>query len=104
MRVPVDRLVQRDVDAAREIVVLVAGAGGRDALEHALEVAQQEGFVLVDGEPDRRVEGLEMDAAVAEPRTADLVADPGGEVDELGGTGGCELQPRGAHRVAPRDC
>ena len=100
---PVDRLVERDVEAACEVVVLVTGTRRRQALQQAFEVAQQQRLVLVDREAERGVQRLEVDAAVAQPRAAHLVPDAGGDVDELGGPGGRELEAVRAHAVAPRD-
>jgi len=61
--VAVDRLVERDLEPAGEIVVLVARAGGGKSLEQRLEVPQQKRLVLVDRDAHRRVQGLQVDAA-----------------------------------------
>ena len=76
--VSVDRLIDGDIEPAREIVVLVAGADGGDALEHGFEVAMQEQLVLVDAKSNRRVQGLQVHASCAQPSLHDALADPVG--------------------------
>src|SRR5256886_13229507 len=49
--VSVDRLVERDVEAASEVVVLVARAGRSQAFEQTLEIAQQQRLGFVYPEP-----------------------------------------------------
>src|SRR6267378_1927483 len=100
----VDGLINPDVEAAREVVVLVARTGRRDPLEQRLEVAQQERLVFVDREAERRVQRLQMHAAVAQSGALHLVPDAIGDVDELCGVRGGELETVGRHRAASRDC
>jgi hypothetical protein len=60
--VAVHRLVDRDLQPALEIVVLIRGIVWSKSLEEALEVTKQQRLVLVDREAERRVQGLEVDA------------------------------------------
>src|SRR5256885_8068112 len=102
--VSVDRLVERDVEAACEVVVLVARAGRSEALEQTLEIAQQQRLVFVDRDPDGGVQRLQVDAAVAQAAPAYLVADTVRDVDELRGVHGGEFEPPVAQLAAPSDC
>src|SRR5712664_1538811 len=104
VRVAVDRLVDRDLEASREVVVLVAGVAGREALEQLLEVAQEQRLVFVDGESERGVHRLQVDAAGPEARPAHFLADELGDVDEFGGVRRFESQPPGDHAVADKAC
>ncbi len=58
--VAVDRLVQRDIDAPCEIIVLVARAYRREAFEHVAEVSKEQRLVFIDCEPESRVQGLQV--------------------------------------------
>src|SRR5437773_486849 len=102
VRVSVDGLVERDVEPALEVVMLVPGARRCQALEQAFEVAQQQRLVFVDGEAEGRVQRLQIDAAGAQPGAANLLLDALCDVDELGGVRGRELEPVGAHLDTPR--
>ena len=46
VRVAVHRFVDRDLEAAREVVVLIAGVARREALEQMLEITKQQRLVL----------------------------------------------------------
>src|SRR6266480_1585393 len=102
VRVSVDGLVERDVEPALEVVVLVPGARRCQALEQALEVAQQQRLVFIDRAAEGRMQRLQIDAAGAQPGAAHLLLDPRSDVDELGGVRRLELQPVGAHLDTPR--
>ena len=102
MGMTVHRLVESDVEPPGEVVVLVARATRRETLQEGLEVTQQERLVLIDRQAYGRVERLKIDAAEAEACAADLVAELGGDVDELRGAGGLEPEPLGDHRPLSR--
>ena len=103
VRVPVDRLVQGDVEAAREVVVLVPGPSRSQPLEQAFEVPKQKGLVFVDREAERGVQRLEMGAPGEQAGASHLVPDLGGDVDKLGGMPGREFEPCAAQRTAPSE-
>ena len=71
--VAVDGLILGDADPAGEIVVQVSRPPGRHPLQHGLEVVEQQRLVLIDRDPERRVERLQMDASVDEAGGRDLV-------------------------------
>lgn len=83
MRVSVDGLVERDVDTAREIVVLVGGVARSKALEHGLKVVQQQRLVLIDRDAERRMQRLQVDAASDEARAPHMLANLLRQIDEL---------------------
>ena len=101
MRVPVDGLVERDVDPPREVVVLVARVAWREPLQQRVEVLEQQWLVFVDRQSQRRVQRLQMDAAGGQPAFPDLVADALAEVDELGRLRAFEVQTAGDHLMSP---
>src|SRR5437762_2264904 len=78
------RRVDRDVDAPLELVVLVVQVAGGDALQRRLQVPEQQRLPLVDGQAQRRVQRLQVEAAVVEAGRADLLLEAAGDVDELG--------------------
>src|SRR5256885_6359013 len=102
--VSLDRLVERDGEAAWEVVVLVARAGRSEAFEQPLEFAQQQRLVFVDRDPAGGVQRLQVAAAVAQAAPAYLVADAVRDVDELGGVRAGEFEPAVAQLAAPSDC
>src|SRR5882762_10084512 len=95
-------LVLRDVEPAREVVVLVARACRGKSLEQSLEVPKQQRLVLVDRDPERRVQRLNVDPPDPQPRLSDLVAQPVGDVDEFGRVLGLEAQALADHHLASK--
>src|SRR5207302_517085 len=100
VRVAVHRFVDRDLEAAREVVVLVAGVARREALEQMLEITKQQRLVLVDREAEGGMQRLQMNASGPQAGSHNLVADPLGEVDELGGVRSVEPQASRDHLPA----
>ena len=100
--VTIHRLVDRDVDAPREIVVRVAHVVRGDPLQHRREVAQQQRLVLVDGQAERGVQRLQVHAARREAGALHLLPDLVGEVDELGRACALKAQAARDHRLLLR--
>src|SRR6266852_7596246 len=95
--VAVNRLVHFYFKASREIVVLVSGVAGREALQQVLEVVKEQGLVFIYCEAERRVQRLQVDPPSPQAGFPHLFAQPLGQVDEFGGTRSFESQPPGDH-------
>ena len=71
--------------AGGEVVVAVAGAAGRPALEGVLEVVEQQRLVLVDDDGGSRVSALHRDRAFSDPRPQYALGQERRQVHELEG-------------------
>ena len=100
--VPVDRFVQRDLDAPRKVVVQIGRVLRSDALEHRLKVAQQQRLVLVDRESEGRVQRLQVDSSGDQAGAAHVFAQAIREVDELSGVRAVETKAAADHVSAQR--
>src|SRR6266699_6022944 len=100
--VPVDRFVQRDLDAPRKVVVQIGRVFRSDALEHRLKVAKQQRLVLVDRESEGCVQRLQVDSSCDQAGATHVFAQAVGEVDELSGVRAVETKADADHVSAQR--
>ena len=96
MGVAVGGFVRGHIDGADgKVVVLVVAVAGADALEESSQIAQEEGFVFVDFDGGGGVAGIDDDEAVADAGLVDAVGNPVGDVDEVRGRAGFQLDTEG---------